>query len=106
AASGLFVLFRRNPQPASTEPSSTAASIADLQVTQLTTSGNAERPAISPDGRYVAYVQHDGDGYSLWIRQATTTSNVQIVPPEPGMMLHGATFTPDGTSVDFVRQAP
>ena len=104
AAAVVFVLFRRDPEPSS-ESSNAVPSLADLQVTQLTTSGNAERPAISPDGRYVAYVQHDGDDYSLWIRQATTTSNVQIVPPERGMMLHGATFTPDGTSVDFVRQA-
>ena len=32
------------------------------------------------------------------------TSNVQIVPPEPGAAVVGATFTPDATSVDFVRQ--
>ena len=69
----------RDAQPASSEQSATVPSLADLQVTQLTTSGNAERPAISPDGRYVAYVQRDGDDYSLWIRQTTTTSNVQIV---------------------------
>jgi Tol biopolymer transport system component len=100
----VFVLDRRNPEPLS-ESSKAVSSLADLQVTQLTTSGNAERPAVSPDGRYVAYVQRDGDLYSLWIRQATTTSNVQIVPAAPGMMLHGATFTPDGTWVDFVRQA-
>ena len=80
-------------------------SFTDLQVTQLTTSGNAERPAISPDGRYVAYVQRDGDDHSLWIRQTATTNNVRIVPPERGVALFGATFTPDGTSVDFVRQA-
>jgi len=104
AAAVVFVLDRRNPEPLS-ESSKAVSSLADLQVTQLTTSGNAERPAVSPDGRYVAYVQRDGDLYSLWIRQATTTSNVQIVPAAPGMMLHGATFTPDGTWVDFVRQA-
>ena len=85
------------------EPSTSP--FADLQVTQLTTSGNAERPAISPDGRYVAYVQRDGDDHSLWIRQTATTNNVRIVPPERGVTLFGATFTPDGTSVDFVRQA-
>jgi serine/threonine protein kinase len=91
--------------PASPQPPSTVPSLADLQVTQLTTSGTAERPTISPDGRYVAYVQHDADNYSLWLRQTTTTSNVQIVPPQPGVTLLGATFTPDGTSIDFVRQA-
>ena len=94
-----------DPAPAAAPPPSTVPSLADFQVTQLTTSGTAERPAISPDGRYVAYVQHTGDDYSLWLRQTTTTSNVQIVPPQPGVTLLGATFTPDGTSIDFVRQA-
>ncbi len=43
------------------ELASSQQSFADLQVTQLTTTGNAERPVISSDGRYVAYVQRDGD---------------------------------------------
>ena len=101
----LVVTLRRDAAPRSSQPSSTVRSLADFQVTQLTTSGTAERPTISPDGRYVAYVQHDADDYSLWLRQTTTTSNVQIVPPQPGVTLLGATFTPDGTSIDFVRQA-
>jgi serine/threonine protein kinase len=100
AAAALYVLLRSDTQPASSQQA-----FADLQVTQLTTSGNAERPAISPDGRYVAYVQRDGDDQSLWIRQTATTNNVRIVPPERGVALFGATFTFDGTSVDFVRQA-
>jgi Tol biopolymer transport system component len=69
----------------------------------LTTSGNAEQPAISPDGKYVAYVQHDGNDYSLWIKQIATASNVQIVRPESGVTLRGPTVTPDGSFVDFVR---
>ena len=74
-----------------------------LQVGQLTTSGNAERPAISADGKFVAYVQRDGNDDSLWIRQTTTGSNVQIVRPEPNVTLWGATVTPDEGFVDFVR---
>ena len=100
AAAALYGLLGSDAQPVPSQQS-----FADLQVTQLTTSGNAERPAISPDGRYVAYVQRDGDDSSLWIRQTATTNNVRIVPPERGVALFGATFTPDGTSVDFVRQA-
>jgi len=79
------------------------APIEQLQITQLTTSGNAERPALSPDGKFVAYIQRDDNDYSLWIRQTTTDSNVQIVRPEPNVALLGATVTPDGGFVDFVR---
>jgi serine/threonine protein kinase/Tol biopolymer transport system component len=74
-----------------------------VRITRLTTSGNASRPAMSPDGRYVAYVQQDGVDTSLWIRQTATASNVQIVPPTPGETIIGVTVTPDGNFVDFIR---
>jgi len=77
-------------------------SMQNAEMIQLTTSGNAALPAISPDGRYVAYVQRDRDEESLWIRQTTTPSNVQIVPPRPGVRIGGATVTPDGSYVDFL----
>jgi len=101
AIAGGIYAFMRGSSSGSVD--TTAASILDLQVTQLTTSGNADRPAMSPDGKYVAYVQHDGNNDSLWIRQTATPSNVQIVPAEPGVALLGATVTPDGGYVDFVR---
>jgi len=95
---GAFYALRQRSGPAPN-----TVSLQDLQITQLTTSGNAERPAISPDGRFVAYIQHAGDDYSLWIRQTASNSNVQIVPPTAGERLFGVTVTPDGNSVDFVR---
>ena len=100
----LAVYLGRDRSPASNSAPATPSVLADLEITQLTTSGNAGRPAISPDGRYVAYVQRDRDESSLWIRQTDTTSNVQIVPNQPGTTVVGATFTPDATSIDFVRQ--
>ena len=103
-AGGMYAWMPRGSQPGSAAAlATTAPSIQDLQITQLTTSGNADRPAMSPDGKYVAYIQHDGNNDSLWVRQTTTPSNVQIVPAEPGVALLGATVTPDGGYVDFVR---
>ena len=95
---GIYLLTHRQ----TTAP----ASVDALRVVQLTTSGNAERPAISPDGKFVAYVQHDGNEYSLWIRQTGTASNVQIVQPEPNIALWGITVTPDSSFVDFIREQP
>jgi len=82
----------------------TPPTVADLQISQLTTTGNARLPSISPDGKYVAYVQHDGTATSLWIRQTATQGNVQIVAAEPGVVIAGVTVTQDGNFVDYVRQ--
>jgi Tol biopolymer transport system component len=74
-----------------------------LHLQQLTSTGNAVLPAISSDGKYVTYVQQSGNESSLWVRQTATASNVQIVPAAPGEQVMGATITPDGNLVDFVR---
>ena len=97
----VFLGMRARPAPAAAP----AIGVFDqMQVTQLTTTGNAERPAISPDGKYAVYVQRDGGRASLWIRQIATSSNVQIVAPAIDVDLLGATVTPDGSFVDFIRR--
>jgi Tol biopolymer transport system component len=98
AGASYGVLYRRPSRPAGSYPS-----LADLQVLQLTTTGNAGSPAISPDGKYVAYAQVTEDEASIWIRQTNTSSNVQIVPPQPFAIRPAITVTPDGSFVDFVR---
>ena len=105
-AGGTLVWMQRRTELASASRGTTAPSLQDLKITPLTTSGNADGPAMSPDGKYVAYVQHDGNSDSLWVRQTTPSSNAPnapIVPAEPGVALLGATFSPDGTYIDFVR---
>jgi eukaryotic-like serine/threonine-protein kinase len=95
-AFGVYTALRPRGRPA-------AIPLEDLQIVQLTTNGRAERPAISPDGKYVAYIQHERDTYSLRIRQITTGSDVEIVGAERGVRLEAVTVTPDGNFVDFVR---
>lgn len=83
--------------------SSTAAkklSFESAKVTRLTNSGKVRNAAISPDGKYVVYVQDDGGQQSLWLRQTNTQSNVQIVPPAE-VFYHGMTFTPDGDHIYY-----
>jgi serine/threonine protein kinase len=98
----VYVLSQRHAP--SNDPTAVTASFANAQIIQLTSSGNAERPAISPDGKYVAYIQHENNAYSVWIRQTTTASNVQIVAPQSEVVIDGATVTPDGSFVDFLRR--
>ncbi|HET9217704.1 MAG TPA: protein kinase [Terriglobia bacterium] len=103
-ASGFYLATRSDRQ---SSPAA-AFSLQNAEVEQLTTTGNAALPAISPDGRYVVYVQRDGDEESLWIRQTAIASNRQIVPPERNVRIAGVTVTPDGNYVDYVtaRQTP
>jgi serine/threonine protein kinase len=75
-----------------------------LQLVRLTNTGNARLPALSPDGKYVAYVQDDAEGQSLWVRQIASNSNVRIVEPVRGTSILGVTVTPDGGFVDFVKR--
>ncbi len=92
-------LTRRHARPS-------ALTIGNLQVDQLTSSGTASSPAISPDGKYVAYMEQGSGGDSLRVRQVTTGSNVEIVPADPRRPFRGATVTPDGGFVDYLRAAP
>ncbi len=71
-----------------------------LKVTRLTNDGKSGTPAISRDGKYVAYVRQDGDTQSLWLRQIATGSNVQILAPKE-RTYSSLTFSPDGNHLYF-----
>ncbi len=71
-----------------------------INVTKLTTNGNALFAAISPDGKYVAYVKSEGGKESLWLRQVTSAGNLEVAPPREGHYL-GVAFSPDGGSIYY-----
>jgi Tol biopolymer transport system component/predicted Ser/Thr protein kinase len=79
-----------------------------IDITQLTTAGKANLVAISPDGRYVAYVSgprldmvEDDSKESLWVSQVDG-GEVEIVPPFE-IRYQGITFSADGDSVYYVE---
>jgi Tol biopolymer transport system component len=74
----------------------------NMQIAPLTNNGKAERLAISPDGRYVAWVVRDGERQSLWVRQVATGSDAQVLAPEE-VTFEGVTFSPDGNYLYFIR---
>ncbi len=73
--------------------------------TKVTESGKATYGAISPDGRYVAYVENDGDEYSVWVKQVATDGKTQVVPRQP-LVLTYLSFSPDGEYIYFSRGTP
>ena len=73
----------------------TVAPFEAMKITRLTSNGDAVDAAISPDGRYVAYVMADSGRQSLWMRQVATASNMQIIPPAD-VRWGGLTISTDG----------
>jgi serine/threonine protein kinase/Tol biopolymer transport system component len=71
-----------------------------VEVTKLTTNGNALMGSISPDGKYVAYVTGQSGKESLWLRQVDINSNAQLIAPREGRYL-GVAFSPDNNYVYF-----
>ena len=78
-----------------------ATSGAPLKITRLTTSGQVRHAVVSADGQYVAFVALGPDGESLWLRQMTSSTRVQVVPPAEVNYV-GLTFSPDGTAIYYV----
>lgn len=72
-----------------------------IRLVKLTNTGKAIDAVISPDGKYVVYV-NDRAGYqSLWVRQVATASNIQIVPPAD-VTYRGITFSQDDNYVYYI----
>jgi Tol biopolymer transport system component len=87
---GRFVAVRDEPGPSGHS----------LEITRLTSSGNVISAAISPDGRYIAYVESDQGLQSLWLRQLASGQTLRLIPERPDFYW-GHTFSPDGNDVVF-----
>lgn len=80
--------------------------VTNARISRLTSNGNVAATAISPDGRYVAYVTRDGGEQSLWVRQTAASSAQQLVPPAPQTSLASPLFSPDGNFIYFEKFPP
>src|SRR5215510_7502574 len=75
-----------------------------VEYLRLTDNGKAHNAALSPDGKYVAYVLF-GDTedlqMSLWIRQLATDTELQLVPAAR-VFYKGIQFSTDGNFIYYV----
>ena len=101
AAAAWWVSRVLNPPP----QARAARSFDEFTVTSLTTAEKVTAQAgvaVSPDGRYVAYVAvDDSDRQSLRVRQADTPASVEVVPPGTTRYID-VTFSPDGSRLYYV----
>jgi Tol biopolymer transport system component len=58
--------------------------------------GQVNNPAISHDGKLLAYVRTEAGENAIWLRQMATGSVVRVVGPTPNNIAH-LQFTPDDT---------
>ena len=77
----------------------------NMRLSKLTNTGNGVHngAAISPDGKYVAYVVDDNGRQSLVVNYQATASTLTIAPPVDGRYV-GVTFSNDGNYVYYVRK--
>jgi len=74
----------------------------NFTIGQITSTGEAEEAAISPDGKYVLSVQREKGSSSLWLRNVPTGSDTQVIPPEPSHY-RSLAFSPDGNYIYFLK---
>lgn len=79
------------------------AKIEPLKMTRLTNSGGVTQSVISPDGKFLAYVEAENEKQSLWTKQIATNSIVPVVQPAE-TIYYDVTFTPDGNYIYFLAQ--
>jgi eukaryotic-like serine/threonine-protein kinase len=78
----------------------------NMRLAKLTNTGRSVHngAAISPDGKYVAYVVDDSGRQSLVVSYQATASTVVVAPPIEGRY-HALTFSNDGNYIYYIRSA-
>jgi DNA-binding winged helix-turn-helix (wHTH) protein/Tol biopolymer transport system component len=94
AVTGITYWLRGRWQKRAPEPSVQARRLEGAHAWQGT--------ALSPDGRYVAYVASEGRISSIRLRQLAKGGDAEIVSPRK-TYYKGLTFSPDGDELYFIR---
>jgi serine/threonine protein kinase len=79
-----------------------AAAFTKTQISRINTDGKVLAPALSPDGKYVAYVSGDPGAKTLVVRQISTDSTVTVVPTT-NLNLANLAFSPEGDYVYYTE---
>jgi Tol biopolymer transport system component len=83
-----------------------ALSLQAMKINRLSDTSQATDVAISPDGEFVAFIKEDGGRQSLWLRQISAPSSVQIAAPTEGLQYAAPVFSPDGSHIFYLKVKP
>ncbi len=75
----------------------------DVQVRRLTNTSNVFETAISPDGKFLLYVEGNSGLQSLRLKHIATQKETQLIPPVKGRY-RGVAFALDGGSVFYAHR--
>src|SRR5215204_1816681 len=76
-----------------------------LKFERVTSNGKTKFAAVSPDGKFIAYILEDEDQQSLWLKNIVAGSDVQILPTAENTTLDSLAFSPDGNFIHYVAGA-
>lgn len=76
------------------------AAFQEMKTSQLAESDKAKQSAISPDGKYIAYVVLEAGKQRLLLRHLATNTTTVLDPNDA--WYYGITFSPEGNSVYYV----
>jgi eukaryotic-like serine/threonine-protein kinase len=75
----------------------------EKKIRRLSNTGNRTNAAISPDGRFIAYVQSENGKHSLWLSLLFEDPTGQpLIQPSPSSFAN-IIFSPDGSWIYFTR---
>jgi len=103
AAAGVWIARKSSTAPPAAAPAAAGAAPA-VEVRRLTMTGKASSGVLSPDGKFVAYLQKDGSEFSVWVMVLATGNVNQIAAPVAGRRYHSLAITPDDSYVDLVAR--
>jgi eukaryotic-like serine/threonine-protein kinase len=94
-AFGFYNWFGAKPLP-------TVAAFEKNQVSRLNSDGKVNLPAISPNGKYIAYASGEAGSRSLVVRQISTDSLITIVPAT-NLDFRSITFSPSDDYIYYTQ---
>jgi len=84
------------------EPVMAPMPFASSDFSRITNNGKSSYPAISPDGKYVAYASFSNGLARVVVRQMTSDSELELMPPTKIDYFYGIRFSNEGDYIYFV----